>query len=117
MKDMFEYLEEVPQAVRNVIGKFENSDGDYSDCKQLVLDLLELGWTCEYYLDAEPYNLRKLTPFDAWTEKQVDAVFNCVLDEMSHAVAETIRAEVRTHEDKIVWFIDQEEKFKNYLEN
>lgn len=61
MKDYFEFLDEVPTEVRLVLDKFFWKDNiGYDDCAELVDDLYDVGWTCEYGLDADPYNLRKL---------------------------------------------------------
>lgn len=61
MKDYFEYLDEVPNNVRLVLDKFLWKDGvGYNDCAELVQDLNQVGWTCEYGLDADPYNLQPL---------------------------------------------------------
>ena len=35
-------------------------DNTYEDCRKLVDELESVGWTCDYYLDAEPYDLRPI---------------------------------------------------------
>jgi hypothetical protein len=116
MRDMFEFYEELPQEVTDVLAKFEAEENTYEACGNLVDALREIGWTCEYYLDAQPYNLRPLTEFDKWELEKVEKVFEAMLDEMSNHEAEEVRKEVRTYEEKIVYFIDQEEKFKKSFE-
>jgi hypothetical protein len=61
--DMFEHLDQLPQEVLDVLEKhsntWEDKDG-YQACRDLVAELETIGYTCEYYLDAEPFNLRKI---------------------------------------------------------
>lgn len=52
--------EDLPQEVKDVLKKHESEENTYDACQALVDDLNTVGWTCEYYLDAEPYNLRPL---------------------------------------------------------
>jgi hypothetical protein len=59
--DLFEYPELLPQEVRNILEKFEDYFSyTYQDCNRLVKQLNAIGYTCEYGLDASPYNLTKL---------------------------------------------------------
>ncbi len=63
--DLFEHLEELPQPVQQVIAEFEErfEDGTmdgYKSCVLLVSQLEELGYTCDYGLDAEPIELTKI---------------------------------------------------------
>lgn len=60
MTDLFEHPEQLPKQVQEVLTKFEESEFNYTDCENLVNELREVGYTCEYYLDAEPYNLQKI---------------------------------------------------------
>jgi len=61
--DMFEHIEDLPKDVQKVLKKHEKTwdkkDG-YKACRDLVEDLEKVGYTCEYYLDAEPFNLHKI---------------------------------------------------------
>ncbi len=60
-EDLFEHYEELPQEVRTVLDSWSLSEGlSYENCKNLVRDLEVVGYTCEYGLDAEPYNLKKI---------------------------------------------------------
>lgn len=61
MNDLFEHPELLPKQVKEVLDKHTNMDNDYESCEKLVIDLNAVGYTCEYYLDAEPYDLRKMT--------------------------------------------------------
>ena len=60
MKDLFEHYETLPQEVQDVLEKHATDDDTYENCQQLVEDLNKVGYTCDYYLDAVPFNLRKL---------------------------------------------------------
>lgn len=60
MEDLFDNIEILPEKVKKAIEKFEFSSLSYLDCRDLVKDLEKLGYTCEYGLDACPYNLREI---------------------------------------------------------
>lgn len=57
--DLFEQVETLPQEVQDVLKKYENGDFTYEDCANLVTELEVVGYTCDYGLDAVPFNLRK----------------------------------------------------------
>ena len=61
---MEEYMEEkystLPDEVKSVLNNFVSKEGTYENCEELVRDLENIGWTMEYGLDADPYNLRRL---------------------------------------------------------
>jgi len=51
----------IPKKIESIIIKFEEADEyTYITCEKLQNDLEKHGWTIDYYLDAEPYNLRPL---------------------------------------------------------
>ena len=56
--DLFEVIITLPQEVQDVIATFE--DETYDECRRLLDELEPLGYTFEYYLDAVPFNLKKL---------------------------------------------------------
>lgn len=58
--DLLEYHEMLPASVQIILIKFSEQGNDYETCSKLQDDLEELGFTIDYGLDAEPYNLRKL---------------------------------------------------------
>ena len=65
-RDLFEHPEELPKAVQNLINgehdvEFEDT---YEACAKMLKIMNSLGYTFEYGLDAEPYDLRKLTQDD-----------------------------------------------------
>ena len=111
--DLFEQYEKLPQNVLDVLSRYEEEDFTYESCEALKNDLEAIGYTCDYGLDATPYGLRELTEFDKWDVKMVDDVFEVMLDEMSNSEAEELRKEITTTDEKILYFIEREEKFKN----
>lgn len=60
MKDLFEYPELLPANVNEIIERFANEGQfSYERCDQLIDELNAVGYTCEYGLDAMPYNLQR----------------------------------------------------------
>lgn len=62
--DLFDDIRKLPKEVQDILEVFvdnetEGKDG-YENCAELVESLEKIGYTCEYYLDAVPYNLKKL---------------------------------------------------------
>lgn len=61
MEDLFTTPELLPEQVQEILNSFAEKDGDgYKNCAALVEDLEKVGYTCEYYLDAVPFNLKKI---------------------------------------------------------
>ena len=58
MKDLFETPELIPKDVLAILATFE--DNTYEECERILNKLEQIGYTFEYGLDAEPFNLRKL---------------------------------------------------------
>jgi len=59
--DLFLQLDKLPQEVRDILDKHsENWEETYDNCRDLVADLETVGYTCDYYLDAEPFALKKI---------------------------------------------------------
>jgi len=58
--DLFEHYETLPQEVQDVIMKHCNGDNSYEICRALIADLEPLGYTCDYGLSGEPYDLKKI---------------------------------------------------------
>ena len=61
MMDLFEIYETLPMEVQEVINNFSEKDNDYDNCAQLVEELEAVGYTCDYGLDASPYDLKQIT--------------------------------------------------------
>jgi len=61
MKDLFETPELIPDEVQAVLETFnEDSDNTYFELDRILSEIEELGYTFDYYLDAEPYGLRPM---------------------------------------------------------
>jgi hypothetical protein len=59
--DLFNNVESLPQDVQSVLEKYqEDWEDTYENCANMQDELEELGYTFDYYLDATPYNLRKM---------------------------------------------------------
>jgi sarcosine oxidase delta subunit len=57
MKDLFNCLEEQPQELQNLFSEIEELS--YKECESLLKQVEKLGYTFDYGLDSQPYNLRK----------------------------------------------------------
>lgn len=60
MKDLFEHPDELPEEVQKILSKYDDWDQTYEQCRDLEAALKPLGYTFDWYLDAQPYNLRKI---------------------------------------------------------
>ena len=60
MQDLFETYETLPKEVQEIINDFSEADKNYNNCQDLVEALEQVRYTCEYGLDATPYDLKKL---------------------------------------------------------
>lgn len=64
--DLFDTPEQIPAEVSKIFDDFAESDDfvgfniSYDNCNFLLAQLQEIGYTFDYYLTAEPYNLRKI---------------------------------------------------------
>jgi hypothetical protein len=83
-----EQYDALPQIVKDVLDKYATDENDYESCANLVKELNTIGWTCEYYLDAEPYNLRKLIKKgQSYTYSEIERFSNDIgMDEADYDV-------------------------------
>jgi hypothetical protein len=58
--DLFEDYEDQPEEVRNILAKYEAEENDYAVLDEMLAELEEIGYTFEYDLGGEPYDLRKI---------------------------------------------------------
>ena len=56
--DLFDYWERIPENIQDLLNI--SQDATYNDLAKLLTKLNKLGYTFEYGLDHEPYNLRKI---------------------------------------------------------
>lgn len=59
MNDLFETPELIPDEIINILNQL-NDNNTYIVCEQVLKQIEPLGFTFEYGLDAEPYNLRRI---------------------------------------------------------
>jgi len=58
--DLFDNIEILPKKVKKILKKFSLKSKTYENCSKLIKKLNKVGYTCDYGLDAEPYELTKL---------------------------------------------------------
>ena len=58
--DLLDSFDSLPYDVQNVLNEFSELENDYINCENLVIRLSEIGYTIEYGLEADPYNLQRL---------------------------------------------------------
>jgi len=71
MKDLFETPELIPQDVQAILETFnEDTPNTYEELNRLTNELEAIGYTFDYYLDANPYGLRpvgvELQELEGW---------------------------------------------------
>jgi hypothetical protein len=57
--DLFEHYDNLPKELKKVLDKYPEVE-TYDDCEKMLKDMNKIGYTFDYYLDAIPYNLRKI---------------------------------------------------------
>jgi hypothetical protein len=60
VEDLFDTPELIPDEVQAVLDTFNEDDDSYHELDRLNNELEPLGYVFSYYLDAEPYWLRKI---------------------------------------------------------
>jgi hypothetical protein len=61
MKDLFETPELIPSDVQAILESFdEESPNTYAELDRLVNELEVIGYTFDYFINAEPYGLRPI---------------------------------------------------------
>ena len=56
-QDLFNTPELLPQKVRDILAKYDEMGTSYDTCNNLVKELEQVGYTCDYGLDGIPYEL------------------------------------------------------------
>lgn len=60
--DLFEAdIDTLPEPVQNIIEKYSNDDMSYASCEKMLNEMNAVGYTFEYYLDAVPHSLKKMS--------------------------------------------------------
>lgn len=60
MTDLFSTPELIPEPVNDILTGFNDFNDPYIELAKLQNALIRIGYTFDYYLDATPFNLRKL---------------------------------------------------------
>lgn len=58
--ELFEYPEKLPAEIKEILDWYSNNECRYEDCKELIEKLNKVGYTCDYYLDGELHNFKKI---------------------------------------------------------
>jgi division protein CdvB (Snf7/Vps24/ESCRT-III family) len=58
--DLFEDIESLPEEMKELLNEYSTKENTYQNCAELQSMCEYLGYTFEYGLDAEPFNLRKV---------------------------------------------------------
>lgn len=58
--DLFENYENLPTEVLTILDNFASEPCSYKNCENLITELNKIGYSCEYDLSGEPFNLIKL---------------------------------------------------------
>ena len=73
--DLFTQYETLPKKIQDIIefymSKYEEGDYDYSDSKEFLEKMEKEGYTFEYGLDNEPYDLKRIYYYGGENERKV----------------------------------------------
>ena len=58
--DLFEDYDDQPEEVQAILANYDMEDNDYETMQNLKAELESIGYTFDFGLDAEPYDLRKI---------------------------------------------------------
>ena len=60
MTDLFETIDTLPKRVQKILWEYAWEEKSYKACERMLVDLEAEGYTFEFGLDAEPFNLTKI---------------------------------------------------------
>lgn len=110
MIDLFSTPDALPSEVLSIIGKFEDLHFDlsYDNCADLVKQLNSVGYTCEYGLDAVPFNLQKIDINKFLNDLQSSNLEKCVKEVSSvlqfHEITEVHAKAIFNNNGKVYGF-------------
>ncbi|HTB32668.1 MAG TPA: hypothetical protein VK808_11610 [Bacteroidia bacterium] len=61
IKDLFEFPEQWSAELAAILNRYDTDIQSYKECEKLLKELELLGYTFDYGLDGNPYDLRKIT--------------------------------------------------------
>ena len=59
-RDLFEAIDTLPERVQKILWEYAWEEKSYEACERMLVDLEDEGYTFEFGLDAEPFNLTKI---------------------------------------------------------
>lgn len=58
--ELSQEFEDLPEHIQLILESFVEFDNTYEDCRELDRLLAEVGWECEWGLDAVPYDFKPI---------------------------------------------------------
>ncbi|MFN5417956.1 MAG: hypothetical protein ACK5B9_12935 [Flavobacteriia bacterium] len=77
--DLFNNFEVLPIEIQDILQWYSLLDNDYQKCKDLLNELKPFGYTFDYGLDAQPYNLQPMKEtkiFELKNNSWIETEFN-----------------------------------------
>ena len=57
--DLFENYDQQPKILSDILNQYDLENMTYKNCKEMLQKVNEIGYTFEYGLDAQPFNIQK----------------------------------------------------------
>ena len=104
--------ENFPPAVKAVVDSWDDNKNLYEECARIRYQLEEIGWTCDYGLSGEVYDVRlKKYPFnegdDYWTIENSEVVWSCWDDVSEELFDENPNKKTFKSEEEAVGFLNK----------
>ena len=111
MKDLFENHEDQPQVLKEILSKFNLDEMTYDDIDTMLTEVREIGFTFEYGLDAQPFNLTSIHYFKFVVPNHVEEHFDDVEEAKRRAdeLEESIFLQIFSKENLFGECYDEEE--------
>lgn len=58
--DLFNDYDNLSGPIKDILDEYSEKDQTYQNCENLLAECEAIGYTFDFYLDAVPFNLRKL---------------------------------------------------------
>lgn len=55
-----EDYDNLPEDVKNIVDSYDDNNDKYSECRRIKAELEQIGWTCDYGLEGEVYDVEKI---------------------------------------------------------
>ena len=53
-----EEYDNFPQEIKNIVNSYDDNESLYKECVRIKLELESIGWTCDYDLSGEVYDVK-----------------------------------------------------------